>query len=163
MPLALSSPAPNTRLDNIRLTSLEYIFVNILVKGFIMSGILKGRVLVVDDMGTMVRIIKRFLVETGFSLIDTAENGEEALELIKQNEYVLIISDWNMENMTGLELLKHVREKLFLSTPFIMVTAESKPNNVLAAKAAGVSNYIIKPFTQITLQKKIEKTIGSLD
>ncbi len=128
-----------------------------------MSDILNGRVLVIDDMSTMVRIIKKFLEEIGFKNIDTAENGEEALELIKVNEYALIISDWNMEPMTGLELLKEVRDTLAKNTPFIMVTAESKPNNVLAAKAAGVSNYIVKPFTQVTLKKKIEKTLGSLD
>jgi two-component system chemotaxis response regulator CheY len=124
---------------------------------------IKHRVIVIDDMATMLRIMKKFLEDIGFENIDTAENGEEALKKIKENNYDLIISDWNMEPMTGLELLKAVREDLSSKTPFIMVTAESKPNNVLAAKAAGVSNYIVKPFTQVTVKKKIQSVLGDLD
>lgn len=124
---------------------------------------IKHRVIIIDDMTTMIRIMKKFLEDIGFENIDTAENGEEALKKIKENKYDLIISDWNMEPMTGLELLKVIREDLSSKTPFIMVTAESKPNNVLAAKAAGVSNYIVKPFTQVTVKKKIQSVLGDLD
>jgi two-component system, chemotaxis family, chemotaxis protein CheY len=129
-----------------------------------MSDVLNGKVLVVDDMKTMVRILKKFLEEIGFTDIDVASNGVEALELIQNEDYTLIISDWNMEPMTGLELLKEVRaDPRTEKTPFLMVTAESKPNNVLAAQAAGVSNYIVKPFTQVTIRKKIDSVIGPLD
>lgn len=118
-------------------------------------------VLVVDDYKTMIRIIRNLLKQLGFTDIDDAADGTEALEKMRQRSYGLIISDWNMEPMTGYELLKEVRsdEKL-LKTPFIMVTAESKTENVIAAKKAGVNNYIVKPFNAATLSAKINAVFG---
>ncbi|MEI2386428.1 MULTISPECIES: response regulator [Breoghania] len=114
-------------------------------------------VLVVDDYKTMIRIIRNLLKQLGFSDIDDAADGTEALEKMKQRKYGLVISDWNMEPMTGYELLKQVRSDSGLcKTPFIMVTAESKTENVIAAKKAGVNNYIVKPFNAQTLKGKID-------
>ena len=114
-------------------------------------------VLIVDDYNTMVRIIRNLLRQLGFEHIDDANDGSEALEKMQQRKYGLVISDWNMEPMTGYDLLKQVRSDPELSaTPFIMVTAESKTENVIAAKKAGVSNYIVKPFNAQTLKSKIE-------
>jgi len=114
-------------------------------------------VLVVDDYNTMIRIIRNLLKQIGFSDIDDAADGSAALARMREKRYGLVISDWNMEPMTGYELLKEVRADPALSkTPFIMVTAESKTENVIAAKKAGVNNYIVKPFNAQTLQSKIE-------
>jgi two-component system chemotaxis response regulator CheY len=114
-------------------------------------------VLVVDDYNTMIRIIRNLLKQIGFSDIDDAADGSAALARMREKKYGLVISDWNMEPMTGYELLKEVRADPGLSkTPFIMVTAESKTENVIAAKKAGVNNYIVKPFNAQTLQSKIE-------
>jgi len=114
-------------------------------------------VLVVDDYKTMIRIIRNLLKQLGFEDIDDAADGTEAFEKMQQRRYGLVISDWNMEPMTGYELLKQVRADSGLSkTPFIMVTAESKTENVIAAKKAGVNNYIVKPFNAQTLKGKIE-------
>jgi two-component system chemotaxis response regulator CheY len=114
-------------------------------------------VLVVDDYNTMIRIIRNLLKQIGFSDIDDAADGSAALARMREKKYGLVISDWNMEPMTGYELLKEVRADPGLSkTPFIMVTAESKTENVIAAKKAGVNNYIVKPFNATTLQSKIE-------
>ncbi len=114
-------------------------------------------VLVVDDYKTMIRIIRNLLKQLGFDDVDEASDGTEALGKMKERRYGLVISDWNMEPMTGYELLKHVRADTGLSrTPFIMVTAESKTENVIAAKKAGVNNYIVKPFNAQTLKGKIE-------
>lgn len=114
-------------------------------------------VLVVDDYKTMIRIIRNLLKQLGFEDIDDAADGTEAFEKMQQRRYGLVISDWNMEPMTGYELLKQVRAHGELSkTPFIMVTAESKTENVIAAKKAGVNNYIVKPFNAQTLKGKIE-------
>ena len=118
-------------------------------------------VLVVDDYKTMVRIIRNLLKQLGFSDIDDAADGTEALGKMHQRKYGLIISDWNMEPMTGYELLKEVRTDDGLArTPFIMVTAESKTENVIAAKKAGVNNYIVKPFNAATLKSKIDAVFG---
>ncbi|MEQ8656533.1 MAG: response regulator [Hyphomicrobiales bacterium] len=118
-------------------------------------------VLVVDDYKTMVRIIRNLLKQLGFSDIDDAKDGQEALEKMKVRKYGLVISDWNMEPMTGYELLKSVRSNESLQrTPFIMVTAESKTENVVAAKKAGVNNYIVKPFNAATLKSKIDAVFG---
>ena len=118
-------------------------------------------VLVVDDYKTMVRIIRNLLKQLGFSDIDDAKDGQEALEKMKGRKYGLVISDWNMEPMTGYELLKSVRSDDNLSrTPFIMVTAESKTENVVAAQKAGVNNYIVKPFNAATLKSKIDAVFG---
>jgi two-component system chemotaxis response regulator CheY len=114
-------------------------------------------VLVVDDYNTMIRIIRNLLRQIGFNDIDDAADGTAALGKMREKRYGLVISDWNMEPMTGYELLREVRLDPGLSrTPFIMVTAESKTENVIAAKKAGVSNYIVKPFNAQTLQSKIE-------
>jgi len=114
-------------------------------------------ILVVDDYKTMVRIIRNLLKQIGFENIDDAADGAEALSKMRQKKYGLVISDWNMEPMTGYELLKEVRSDTQLSkTPFIMVTAESKTENVVAAKKAGVDNYIVKPFNAQTLKSKID-------
>lgn len=119
-------------------------------------------VLVVDDYQTMTRIIRNLLKQIGFSDVDDASDGTDALEKIASRQYGLVISDWNMEPMTGFELLKHIRANERTRTiPFIMVTAESKAENVIAAKKAGVNNYIVKPFNADTLRKKIESVIGS--
>src|SRR3974390_2952248 len=114
-------------------------------------------VLVVDDYNTMIRIIRNLLKQIGFQDIDDAADGSAALTKMREKRYSLIISDWNMEPMTGYELLKEVRQDPGLAqTPFIMVTAESKTDHVIAAKRAGVNNYIVKPFNAQTLMSKIE-------
>src|SRR5438045_3578274 len=114
-------------------------------------------VLVVDDYNTMIRIIRNLLKQLGFEDVDDASDGSAALSKLREKRYGLVISDWNMEPMTGYELLKEVRQDPGLSkTPFIMVTAESKTENVIAAKKAGVNNYIVKPFNAQTLKTKIE-------
>ena len=119
------------------------------------------KVLVVDDYKTMIRIIRNLLKQLGFANVDEASDGSSALSLMRQNEYGLVISDWNMEPMTGYELLREVRADDRLSqTPFIMVTAESKTDNVIAAKKAGVNNYIVKPFNAATLKAKIDAIFG---
>ena len=122
-----------------------------------MSVDLSMPVLVVDDYNTMIRIIRNLLKQIGFQDIDDAADGSAALARMREKKYGLVISDWNMEPMTGYELLKEVRADPGLSkTPFIMVTAESKTENVIAAKKAGVNNYIVKPFNAQTLRTKIE-------
>ena len=118
-------------------------------------------VLVVDDYKTMIRIIRNLLKQLGFEDVDEAADGTEALGKMRERRYGLVISDWNMEPMTGYELLKQVRSDTTLAkTPFIMVTAESKTENVIAAKKAGVNNYIVKPFNAQTLKGKIEAVFG---
>ena len=113
-------------------------------------------ILVVDDYKTMIRIIRNLLKQLGFNDVDEASDGQEALGKCKERKYGLVISDWNMEPMTGYELLKELRADTDLGkTPFIMVTAESKTENVIAAKKAGVNNYIVKPFNAETLKGKI--------
>jgi two-component system chemotaxis response regulator CheY len=114
-------------------------------------------VLVVDDYSTMVRIIRNLLAQIGFADVDDAKDGASALEKMRIKRYGLVISDWNMEPMTGYDLLKEVRADPGLGqVPFIMVTAESKTENVIAAKKAGVNTYIVKPFNAQTLKSKIE-------
>ena len=120
-------------------------------------------ILVVDDYQTMIRIVTNLLKQLGFNNVDFATDGSTALEKLRAGKYGLVISDWNMEPMTGLQLLKEVRsDERLKDMPFIMVTAESKTENVVAAKQAGVSNYIIKPFNADTLKKKIESVLGPL-
>ena len=114
-------------------------------------------ILVVDDYNTMVRIIRNLLRQLGFTDVDDAADGSSALAKMNGKQYGLVISDWNMEPMTGYELLKQVRANPQMAgTPFIMITAESKTENVVAAKQAGANNYIIKPFNAETLKHKIE-------
>jgi len=118
-------------------------------------------VLIVDDYKTMIRIIRNLLKQLGFANVDEASDGTAALNMMREKDYGLIISDWNMEPMTGYELLREVRADDRLSrTPFIMVTAESKTDNVIAAKKAGVNNYIVKPFNAATLKSKIDAIFG---
>ena len=118
-------------------------------------------ILTVDDYKTMLRIIGNLLRQLGFNHIDEATDGQAALEKLDINSYDLIISDWNMEPMSGIELLKVVRaDNRFKTIPFIMVTAESKTENVIAAKQAGVTNYIVKPFNAETLKMKLVSAIG---
>ena len=119
-------------------------------------------ILIVDDYKTMLRIIRSLLSQLGFQNIDEAANGSMALNRLREKKYGLIISDWNMEPMTGLELLKNVRaDEQSKDIPFIMVTAESKTDNVMAAKQAGVSNYIVKPFNAETLKTKLISVLGA--
>ena len=118
-------------------------------------------ILVVDDYKTMIRIIRNLLKQLGFNEVDEASDGTEALAKMRERKYGLVISDWNMEPMTGYQLLKEVRgDDSLRSTPFIMVTAESKTENVIAAKKAGVNNYIVKPFNAQTLKGKIDAVFG---
>jgi two-component system chemotaxis response regulator CheY len=118
-------------------------------------------ILIVDDYKTMLRIIRNLLKQLGFDNVDEATDGSTALHKLRDKKYSLIISDWNMEPMTGLQLLKEVRSDTKLKElPFIMVTAESKTDNVVAAKEAGVSNYIVKPFNAATLKTKLSSVIG---
>ncbi|MBB4211314.1 two-component system response regulator [Rhodothalassium salexigens] len=118
-------------------------------------------ILIVDDYKTMLRIVRNLLKQLGFDNVDEATDGSMALEKLRAKSYGLVISDWNMEPMTGYELLKEVRaDGQLKNTPFIMVTAESKTDNVVAAKKAGVNNYIVKPFNAQTLKQKISAVLG---
>jgi two-component system chemotaxis response regulator CheY len=118
-------------------------------------------VLVVDDYKTMVRIIQNLLKSLGFSNVHGAVTAEEAVAKIAEHDYTLVISDWNMEPMSGYDLLVKLRgEEPTKALPFIMVTAESKIENVVAAKSAGVNNYIVKPFNAQTLKQKIVAVLG---
>ncbi len=121
------------------------------------------KVLIVDDMATMRRIIKSLLEQLGFKNIDEAEDGAVALEKLKKGKYDLVITDWNMPNMTGLELVQEIRKDPQLKDiPVLMVTAEAKKENVIAAIKAGVNNYVVKPFTAETLKEKLEKIYAAL-
>ncbi len=116
------------------------------------------KVLVVDDFATMRRIMKNILKQIGFTNIIEADDGTTALEELKNNSIDLIISDWNMPKMSGLELLKTVRGSSdFKDIPFLMVTAEAQKQNVVDAVQAGVSNYVVKPFTAEAIAEKLEK------
>lgn len=118
-------------------------------------------ILIVDDYKTMLRIIRNLLKQIDLNNVEEATDGSEALAKLRAGRFDLVISDWNMEPMTGLQLLQEVRADARLkATPFIMVTAESKAENIVAAKAAGVSNYIVKPFNAETLKGKIERVLG---
>ena len=120
------------------------------------------QILVVDDYNTMRRIVRNLLKQLGFENVDEACDGADAIAKMKEKRYALIISDRNMQPMNGLDFLKHVRnDPEIKTTPFIMVTAESKPENVMIAKQAGVSNYIVKPFNAETLKGKMSSVIGA--
>ncbi|HUK08663.1 MAG TPA: response regulator [Stellaceae bacterium] len=119
-------------------------------------------VLIVDDYKTMLRIIRNLLKQLGFENIDEATDGGTALMKLRDRNYGLVISDWNMEPMTGLQLLKEVRaDSRLKQIPFVMITAESKTENVVAAKEAGVTNYIVKPFNAATLKHKLSAIYGN--
>ncbi|MDH5641326.1 MAG: chemotaxis response regulator CheY [Nitrospira sp.] len=116
------------------------------------------KILVVDDMATMRRIVKNILKQLGFANIQEAENGQEGLQKLQQDTYGLVVSDWNMPVMTGIDMLRAIRadEKL-KAIPVLMVTAEAQQANLVEAVQAGVSNYIVKPFTAETMQEKLAK------
>lgn len=119
-------------------------------------------ILIVDDYKTMLRIIRNLLKQLGFNNVDEATDGSAALAKLRAKDYGLVISDWNMEPMTGIQLLREVRaDAKMQDMPFIMITAESKTENVIAAKEAGVSNYIVKPFNAATLKAKLTSVIGN--
>lgn len=118
-------------------------------------------ILIVDDYKTMLRIIRNLLKQIGFENVEEATDGSMAIEKLRERTYGLIISDWNMEPMTGFDLLKHVRaDEKYKAVPFILITAESKAENVAAAAKAGVSNYIVKPFNAETLKTKLVSVLG---
>lgn len=119
-------------------------------------------ILIVDDYKTMLRIVRNLLNQIGFTNIDEATDGQTALEKMREQNFKLIISDWNMEPMSGIELLKLTRANdNYKSIPFIMVTAESKVENVMAARDAGANNYIVKPFNAQTLKQKLTAVLGN--
>ena len=114
--------------------------------------------LVVDDFSTMRRIVRNLLKELGFTNVDEAEDGAVALSKLRDGNFEFVVSDWNMPNMDGLTLLQNVRADARLKTvPFLMITAEAKKENIIAAAQAGASGYIVKPFTAATLQEKLDK------
>jgi len=119
-------------------------------------------ILIVDDYKTMLRIVRNLLKQLGFENVDEATDGGTALQKLRDRSYDMVISDWNMEPMTGLQLLKEVRADARLKAlPFLMITAESKPENVIEAKKAGVNNYIVKPFNADTLKTKLSSVLGT--
>lgn len=116
------------------------------------------KILVVDDMSTMRRIVKNILKQLGFANVEEAENGQEGLQKLREGTFGFVVSDWNMPVMTGIDMLRAIRadEKL-KAIPVLMVTAEAQQANLVEAIQAGVSNYIVKPFTAETMQEKIAK------
>ncbi|MFN3352625.1 MAG: response regulator [Brevundimonas sp.] len=120
-------------------------------------------VLVVDDYKSMTRIVRGMLNQLGFTQVDDATDGPTALSMLRSKPYGLVLSDWNMQPMTGLELLKEVRaDERTRATPFVMVTAEAKAENVVAARQAGANNYVIKPFTLAVLKQKLTSVLGEI-
>ena len=121
------------------------------------------KVLVVDDFVTMRRITKTLMKQLGYTNMVEAEDGKQALDMLQKDSSIeFVISDWNMPNMTGLELLQAVRaDEKFKKLPFLMVTAEAEQENIMAAVKSGVSNYVIKPFTALTLQDKLAKVFAT--
>lgn len=117
------------------------------------------KVMVVDDFPTMRRIVKNLLKQIGFENIDEAEDGAQALSKLKGGGYGLVVSDWNMPNMEGIDLLRKIRQEAdpLKSIPFLMVTAEAEKEKVIEAIKAGVDNYVVKPFTAEVLKEKLEK------
>ena len=121
------------------------------------------KILVVDDFSTMRKVVRNLLKQGGYENIVEAEDGVVALAMIKSQKIDFIISDWNMPNMTGIELLKAVRaDAAVAATPFLMVTAEALQDNIVTAVKAGVSNYIVKPFTAEVLSEKIAKILEKM-
>ncbi len=116
------------------------------------------KILVVDDFPTMRRIVRNLLKELGFTNVDEAEDGAAGLEKLKTGNYGFVVSDWNMPNMDGLEMLRAVRADAALArTPLLIVTAEAKKENIIAAAQAGANGYVVKPFTAVTLEEKITR------
>ena len=127
-------------------------------------GIEDTRFLVVDDFSTMRRIVKNLLKELGFTNTQEAEDGVEALKKLRADTYDFVVSDWNMPNMTGIELLREIRADAKLRhLPVLMVTAEAKRENTIEAAQAGASGYVVKPFTAATLDEKLKKIFQSLN
>ena len=121
------------------------------------------RFLVVDDFSTMRRIVRNLLKELGFSNVDEAEDGQIALHKLKNGQFDFVVSDWNMPNMTGIELLKAMRaDPQLKGTPLLMVTAEAKKENIIEAATAGANGYIVKPFTAATLDEKLKKIFANM-
>ncbi|MBW7566017.1 chemotaxis response regulator CheY [Chromobacterium subtsugae] len=120
--------------------------------------------LVVDDFSTMRRIVRNLLKELGFTNVDEAEDGQVALHKLKTQSFDFVVSDWNMPNMTGIELLKAVRADPQLKhLPFMMITAEAKRENIIEAAMAGASGYIVKPFTAATMEEKMNKIFQNMN
>jgi len=118
----------------------------------------KMKFLVVDDFSTMRRIVRNLLKELGYSNVDEAEDGVQALSKLRNDKYDFVVSDWNMPNMDGLTMLKHIRsDELLSKLPVLMVTAEAKKENIIEAAKAGASGYVVKPFTAATLDEKLSK------
>jgi two-component system chemotaxis response regulator CheY len=118
-------------------------------------------ILIIDDYKTMLKIVRGLLNQLGFTNIDEATDGSMAWNMMQEKDYKLLLCDWNMEPMNGLDLLKKIRaDAKFAKMPFIMVTAETKAENILIAKQAGVNNYIVKPFNLATLKTKMQAVIG---
>ena len=116
------------------------------------------KILVVDDMSTMRRIVKNILKQLGFNNLEEAENGQEALTKFKADTYGFVVSDWNMPVMMGIDMLRAIRaDETLKKIPVLMVTAEAQKENLMEAVQAGVSNYVVKPFTAETMQEKINK------
>ncbi len=125
---------------------------------------LKMKILVVDDFSTMRRIVKNLLRQLGYEQIDEAEDGEQAFSKLQGGDYGFVISDWNMPNMDGLELLKKVRSDPGLKElPILMVTAEAEKDKVITAIQAGVNNYVVKPFTGEILKEKMDKIFEKIN
>ena len=123
----------------------------------------KTKFLVVDDFSTMRRIVRNLLKELGYSDVDEAEDGVQALQKLRSEKFDFVVSDWNMPNMDGLELLKTIRADGGMSAlPGLMVTAEAKKENIIAAAQAGASGYVVKPFTAATLEEKLNKIFEKL-
>jgi two-component system, chemotaxis family, chemotaxis protein CheY len=122
------------------------------------------RFLVVDDFSTMRRIVRNLLKELGYVTVEEAEDGAAALQRLRADRFDFVISDWNMPNMTGLELLKAIRaDGTLKSTPVLMITAEARKENIIDAAQAGASGYIVKPFTAATLDEKLAKIFKNLE
>ena len=122
------------------------------------------KILVVDDFPTMRRIVKTLLKQNGFTDFEEAEDGEQAMAMLETGQFEFIVSDWNMPRMTGLELLKSVRaDDRYKHLPFLMVTAEAEKENIIEAVKAGVTNYIVKPFTGVTLKEKLDKINATIN
>jgi len=120
-------------------------------------------ILVVDDFPTMRRIVRNLLKELGFENVDEAEDGHMALEKLRAGHYQFVVSDWNMPNMDGLTMLQHIRSDAALAKlPVLMVTAEAKKENIVAAAQAGANGYVVKPFTAATLEEKLTKIFAAL-
>jgi two-component system chemotaxis response regulator CheY len=120
--------------------------------------------LVVDDFATMRRIIRNLLKELGFNNVDEAEDGVNALQKLRNDHFDFVVSDWNMPNMTGIDLLRNIRADEHLKgLPVLMVTAEAKKENIIAAAQAGASGYVVKPFTAATLDEKLKKIFQTMN